>query len=348
MLTARELALSGCQVTLLERQQTGRESSWAGGGIISPLYPWRYDDAVTALAGWSQQHYRQLSESLKEETGEDPEWTQNGLLMMQVEDQTEAQNWAAAHRVSLQILTADDVAACEPLLGSPSPAVWMKDVAQIRNPYLAVALVASLRRLGVNVVEDMPVLSLLSRDGRVRGVKTAQGEISAGQVILAGGAWSGELMAELKTDIELQPVKGQMILFKAKPGWLQRIVLQGDRYLIPRRDGHVLMGSTLEYTQFDKSTTEVALEELQQAAFELVPGLKDYPVVKQWAGLRPGTPHGIPYILEHPGIEGLYLNAGHFRNGVVLGPASARLMADIVLKRETIIPSDSYKLLAIH
>jgi len=135
-----------------------------------------------------------------------------------------------------------------------------------------------------------------------------------------------------------------MLLLKTPPGWLSRIVLTDDCYLIPRRDGHVLVGSTMEYVGYDKSTTEEAREALSAAAFKLVPGLADFPLVKHWAGLRPGSPIGVPYIGEHPEISGLFVSAGHFRNGVVMAPASARLLADLVLGRTPVLDPEPYAL----
>jgi glycine oxidase len=135
-----------------------------------------------------------------------------------------------------------------------------------------------------------------------------------------------------------------MILFLARPGQINHITLCQDRYVIPRRDGHVLLGSTLERTGFVKATTAEAKEELYRTAVEMFPILKRTPIEDHWAGLRPGSPSGIPYIGAYPGIEGLYLNAGHFRNGVVTGPASARLAADLMLGRVPIADPAPYAL----
>ena len=134
-----------------------------------------------------------------------------------------------------------------------------------------------------------------------------------------------------------------MILFKGLPGMISRITLEQDRYIIPRRDGRILFGSTLERTRFDKFTTDEARSELIEIACQRFPLLKNLPIEHHWAGLRPGTPGGVPYIARHPAIEGLYLNAGQYRNGVVLGPASARLMADIILQRDSICPLLPYQ-----
>jgi len=348
MLTARELAKAGASVRLLERGATGQESSWAGGGIISPLYPWRYEESVTALAAWGQQHYPQLSRELYEESGIDPELLPSGLLMLDVEDTEAAQAWATAHQHKIETLHADGLRDLEPGLAQGDSGLWMPDVAQIRNPRMAQAARSALQKLGVVVEEHAEVTELMVESGVIRGVQTVNGRYDAAQVVVASGAWSAELLARLMVPVQVEPVKGQMILYRAQPDAIRHIVLNHGKYIIPRRDGHILTGSTLEFVGFEKSTTEDALMELRQAAEQMFPLLAQCEVVNQWAGLRPGTPTGIPYIGEHPQVQGLYLNAGHFRNGVVLGPASARLMADLVLKRAPILAPDAYALDSVH
>ena len=343
MLTARNLQEGGADVLLVERGELGREASWAGGGILSPLYPWRYPDSVTALARYSQAHYDELARDLHEETGIDPEWTRNGLLILDVEERDQARSWAPAHAQRLEELDAAALSACEPALAQGfQDGLWMPDVAQIRNPRLVKALKASLQARGIRFREWTNVEGLAVQGERVTGVHTPEGVLSAETVLVAGGAWSSRLLELPEAGVEVEPVRGQMIVFKAEPGLLSRIVLHRDRYVIPRRDGRILAGSTLERVGFDKHTTEGARRELQAAARALVPALAGYPVEHHWAGLRPGTPQGIPYIGPHPTLRGLYLNAGHFRNGVVLGLASARLAADLVLGRPCLLDPAPY------
>jgi glycine oxidase len=348
MLTARELAMAGARVTLVERQECGRESSWAGGGIVSPLYPWRYSEAVTALASWGQRHYAGLAETLTQESGIDPEWIRSGLLMLDVQEGGEARAWAAAHGHEMKQLAGAELRDLEPALAVGESGLWMPEIGQVRNPRLAQAARAALAVHGIEVMEHTEVSGLVFRDGQIRGVETDRGGIQASRVIIAGGAWSARLLQALAVGIKVEPVKGQMILYRTEPGAIRHIVLNQGKYLIPRRDGHVLAGSTLEYVGFDKRSTREALQELQQVAETMFPLLAGCPVVKQWAGLRPGSPSGIPYIGEHPQVAGLYVNAGHFRNGVVLGPASARLMSDLVLGRATIVDASPYGLEAPH
>ena len=142
---------------------------------------------------------------------------------------------------------------------------------------------------------------------------------------VAAGAWTGQLL-----NLPVAPVRGQMLWYQAEPGLIGHILIDDDEYLIPRRDGVVLVGSTVEQAGFDPTTTVAAREYLQGVAARLCPALAQIEPAGQWAGLRPGSPEGIPYIGPHPSLAGLYVNAGHFRNGINLAPASAALLADLL------------------
>jgi glycine oxidase len=219
----------------------------------------------------------------------------------------------------------------------------MPEVGQIRNPRLGKALRNSVVKR-IRLREREEVLDLRITDGKVHGVVTADGTIEADQVIICTGAWTAQLLEKIGRKPEIHPVRGQMILFYAKPSQIRHLTLFRERYVIPRADGRVLIGSTLEDAGFEKTTTAEAKEELYRIAVEMYPLLKRTPIEDHWAGLRPGSPSGIPYIGPYPGTEGLYLNAGHFRNGLVTGPASARLLADQMLGREPILPVGPYGL----
>lgn len=344
LLCAYQLARAGVEVVLLERQALGREASWAGGGIVSPLYPWRYGEAVSALAHWSQDFYPQLGEQLLAKTGLDPEVQVTGLYWLDLDDEAEALVWAGYHRRPLVRVPVKDVQAAVPALADGyQRALYMAEVANVRNPRLMKSLRAALQQMpNVEIQEHYPVQGFVLDNQRVVGVQTAQGELHAERVIVAAGAWSGELLRTLGLELPVEPVRGQMILFKCAADFLPSMVLAKGRYAIPRRDGHVLVGSTLEYTGFDKSTTEEALASLRASAAELLPALAKAEVVGHWAGLRPGSPDGIPYIGELESHPGLWLNCGHFRNGLVLAPASCRLLADLMLGREPIVDPRPY------
>jgi glycine oxidase len=343
MLTARELVNAGLQVTVLDRQQPGRESSWAGGGILSPLYPWNYSDAVNVLASWSQQRYAELCEQLNDQSGVDPQWTKTGLLVADIEEPDLLDRWQRRYGVELEMVTSEQICAIEPELGiSVADAAWLPNIAQVRNPRLAQSLRTSLEQAGVEFRTECPAQSWVINDGKVSAVKTPEGNLSADTYIVASGAWSGELLAASNLQLPVEPVRGQMLLFNGPPGLVRTITLYNSRYVIPRRDGRVLVGSTLEHVGFDKRTTETARNDLQAAAYELIPALARHVIEQHWSGLRPGSPGGIPVIGPHPSLENLFVNAGHFRNGVVLGPASARLVADHVLQRDSELAAEPY------
>lgn len=345
LLTALKLSDAGLEVTLLESGQVGQESSWAGGGILSPLYPWRYPEPVTALAHWSQTHYADFADALLQRTGIDPEYTRNGFLIIDTEEFSEANAWTVRHGYALEKLDNVALRDCEPELGDYATALWLPEIAQIRNPRLLKALRKALELAGVTLLENHAVRNLRQERHQMVGVETlAHGFIASKQVVVTAGAWSTLLLGSVNTQLAVKPVRGQMILFSTQPGLVSRIILSDNHYVIPRRDGHVLTGSTLEEVGFDKTITQEALQDLKYKAFDLIPRLADYVVEKHWAGLRPGSPDGVPYIGKHPTIKGLYFNTGHFRNGIVLGLASAELLANIILNQPPILDPAWYGL----
>ncbi|MGH1463051.1 MAG: glycine oxidase ThiO [Neptuniibacter sp.] len=346
MMLARELAAFGVKVTIIDRKNCAQESSWAGGGIVSPLYPWRYPEAVTQLATWSQSSYVHLTAELIEETGLDPELRQKGMLMVAVEDQDEALAWAERVHRPLRKVEAEFLYTKEPeLTPGLGEGLWMPEVCSIRNPRLGQALRRSMELFpNIELLENQEVMGFIRQGSEIAGVKTSQGNLYADKTVIASGAWSGDLLKELDIELPVEPVHGQMMLFKAVPGVVNRVVLKGGRYVIPRNDGRVLVGSTLERIGFVKQTTEEAAKSLYDTAIDIIPALKQYPVEHHWSGLRPGSPEGIPYIGEVPTLQNLYVNAGQYRNGLVLAPASTRLLADIILERNPIIPPEAYRL----
>lgn len=344
LLTAFNLASEQVSVVLLDRSGVGQESSWAGGGIVSPLYPWRYSLAVTALAHWSQDFYPHLAERLLAQTGIDPEVHKTGLYWLDLDDEQSALEWAAREKRSLNRVDISAVNDAVPVLGEGySRAIYMADVANVRNPRLVKSLKAALLAMpNVEIREQCEVSGFTHEGSRISGVQTPAGDITGDQVILAAGAWSGELLKTLGLELPVEPVKGQMILYKCASDFLSSMVLAKGRYAIPRRDGHILIGSTLEHEGFDKTTTQAALESLKASAVELLPPLAHAEPVAQWAGLRPGSPEGIPFIGPLDGFDGLWLNCGHYRNGLVLAPASCQLITDLLLEREPIIDPAPY------
>lgn len=345
MMTALQLADAGQQVTLVERGKCGKEASWAGGGIVSPLYPWRYGTAVSQLSRWSEGVYPSLALRLLEETGIDPEYRQKGLLYLNVDDADKALHWARQLGKPLERVGAEFVHDKEPNVAMAGDnALWMPTLGSVRNPRLAKALKARLTAMSqVTLREQCEVSGFIHREGQVVGVVTAQGPLEAERIIVCGGAWAAQLLVQLDVQLPVRPVKGQMIAYQAPNDLLQRVVLKDGRYIIPRADGLLLVGSTLEEAGFDKTTDEAALISLQQSAEAILPALATCPVAHQWAGLRPGSPEGIPFIGALPEWPSVFVNAGHYRNGLVLAPASTHLLVDQLLGRESVIDPGPYQ-----
>jgi len=345
LLTAREFVKAGLSVTLIDKSLSGQESSWAGGGILLPLYPWRQPKAISTLVIESNKNYADLSADLFSATKIDPEWYNCGLLICKNPDKSLATTWCNQH--SIPYKDADSSFFTDLNTQTVNP-LWLPTIAQARNPRLLKSLKAYLLDAGVTFIENCEVVDVSINNAQINTLQTNQGDIKVKQLVICTGAWTGELSKKLLPNSlcspDISPVKGQMLLFDAEPETLTHMVLDASFYLIPRRDGKILAGSSVEHTDFDKSTSPEAREKLFHMATELFPALKDIPMVKHWAGLRPGTKQGIPYIDKHPEIKNLSINAGHFRNGLVMGPASARLMSDLILDRKPCVDPEPYKL----
>ena len=329
--TALELSTAGSRVTLIERGTLGGEASWAGAGLLSALLPWDYRAEVTQLVDASRALYPEWVQMLRT-SGVDPEYRNSGLLVLPPYDLSKARAWARAGGESLEEIAARTL---EPALAFDTPALWMPQIAQVRNPRLLRALRQLLAQRGVEIREATPVTGWEQTGSRIAGVETPHGAVKADAFIVAAGAWSGTVLGEWGATLPIKPMRGQIVLYKTAPGRLRRMLYRDGLYIIPRDDGHVLVGSTLEDVGFDKRVTDAARASLAQNAAEWLPWLKDTPIVGHWAGLRPGTPDNMPIIGRHPRIENLFINSGHYRYGVTLAPASARLLADLVLDRHS-------------
>lgn len=347
MMTARELALAGARVMLLERGRLGLEASWAGGGIVSPLYPWRYPAPVTALAQAAQAAYPALAEALLAETGVDPEYFPCGMVMLDADDARDARAWADMQGQVLETVEAPALQQRLPGLGAEwRSGLWMPHIANIRNPRLLRALAASLPARGIGLRESAEVVGWEREGRRVVAALLGSGErVTADAFVVCGGAWSGRLLEGVRPGLPVRPVRGQMLIYKRAPGELPAIILGEGRYVIPRRDGHVLCGSTLEEAGFDTVPTAEAHASLRATAEKLWPALRGQEPFAQWAGLRPAAPNGIPFIGRLPEADNLWLNAGQYRNGLVLAPASARLLADQLLGRAPLADPRPYQVI---
>ena len=329
--TAERLLVQGAKVTILERNKAGEEASWAGGGILSPLFPWDYSAAVARLAGYSARQFPAWVSVLYQATGIDPEYEISGMLILPPFDGETARLWCSGQGISMQQHPAYDIhsnSAETHLLRPQDNVLFLPDVAQIRNPRLLRALRSRVELLGGKIIENCAVNHLKTAHQQIQAIDSSRGEYAAGCYIVCTGAWSKEMLGIHAAGLDIRPVKGQMLLFKFDAPPIRSITVQNGVYLIPRRDGHLLIGSTLEDTGFDKQTTASARDYLLQHAQAILPALRGMPLKQHWSGLRPASPENIPAIGRHPVIRNLLINSGHFRYGVTMAPASAEILAN--------------------
>jgi glycine oxidase len=344
LLTARELSQDGHRVAIIDIGEIGRESSWAGGGILLPLYPWRQAPCISELVMASLEIYPGLVEELLTQTGIDPEFVVSGLLVCKNPDLDRALDWCHRHHIRQQPASHEQFPQIQSRFDNP---LWLPDIAQARNPRLLTALKTFLEQQGVTFFDHCQIDNIEYHHHKISRLTAGQQVFDCGHLIITAGAWTSRLFQTLLPAMspppEIKPVKGQMLLFETKPNLLPCMVLDNDRYLIPRRDGKILAGSTVEDAGFDKQTSETSKQQLSEFATSLLPPLKNASITHHWAGLRPGSAEGIPCIGKHPEIDNLSVNAGHFRNGLGMGPASARLLADLILGREPLLNPEPFQ-----
>ncbi|MBL1351753.1 MAG: glycine oxidase ThiO [Zetaproteobacteria bacterium] len=339
-LTACFLKQRGADVVVLERGNTGQEASWAGAGILCPIHPWLYPDDFSYLVDASLALYPDLQATLMEETGIDPQWVQSGLMIPLLNDDVihhrdAALAWSKKFAWHVEVLNAQEAMQYEPSLNPEhlQGALRWKDVAQIRNPRLLQAVRVWMKKLGVVLHEQCEVKQLLaSSSGKVIGVQSSDGSnYHADAVLLSGGSWSGELAKSMGFSLPVQPVKGQMVLLKGRPNLMQHIIKHDDAYFVPRKDGRILVGASMEFVGFERGNTDDVIQSLLISMKKIAPALENLEIEQQWMGFRPGTPDGMPFLGKIPEKEGLWVATGHYRNGVALAPITAQVMSQSIL-----------------
>ena len=352
--TAWELAGAGMRVRVLERGPLGREASWAGAGIL-PAVGSRGDTPYEQLQCWSFRLQRVWAAQLREETGIDNGFRHCGEIYLACDDPTvtrldaDVRQWQRRD-LGFKPIDAARLYEMEPATAecawgaSLKQAYYVADSCQLRNPRHLKALAAACRQRGVEIDEHCPVERFTLAGENVTAVETPQGPLSAESYCLTGGAWSGELLRPLGVDLPLVPIRGQIALLRTPRPVLRTMLMHGLQYLIPRDDGRLLVGSTLEEAGFDKRTTDSAIETLLKFASSLVPVLATAELESTWAGLRPGSPGGIPWIGRTPGADNLIVATGHFRWGLYLSPATAILVRQLLCDESPQIDLSEFRL----
>lgn len=330
---ARELAHGGARVAVLERDRVGGEASGAAAGMLGAQAE-TSNASMTRLGVESLALFREILPALRDETGVEVEHWEEGTLRLAFNEADEAETaariaWQEAEGFRVERLSAAQARRLEPRISRElRSAVLFPDDGRVDNFQLTLACAESAKRAGATVREGVTARRVRSVGGKVTGIDSDRGAFEADIVINAAGAWAAEVLPE--HPLPVRPVRGQMVeLVSAEP--MFRHALYSSRgYAVARRNGRLLLGSTREEVGFDKRVTAAGMAKVLAAANELSPELGNLRFRTARAGLRPASSDGLPLIGPVPELEGYYVATGHFGNGILLAPLTARLIAQCV------------------
>ncbi len=333
---AYSLAARGARVTLLERAELAAQASGASAGMLAPLAEADDEGPFFQLGLRALALLDQLCPQLRETTGADPDYVPSGLLRVAVGAAAAGELRARAARLSkygMEWLPPDRLAAVEPAVRPDARGALLSPrEGHVSGGALTSALAAGARLRGATILTGREVTGFLRQGGRVTGARTAERDWHAGAVVLAAGAWTSDVAARVGLELPVMPVRGQILALETPPLLSGRIIWGSEIYLVPRRDGSLFAGATVERVGFDTRVTAGGLRELLGAALRLAPPLAGAGFRRAWAGLRPGSPDSLPILGPVPALPGLYLATGHYRNGVLLSALTGELMADWILE----------------
>ena len=317
----------GATVLIVERGEPGREASHAAGGMLVDC-PLETHAALQSLATASARMYPEFAYELEVESGMKVDLRDHGAIVFPREEQLH--EWEEAWRASVAIRAR--ARELQPGLASTSrPAFFVKE-RSVDPRALTTAAFKAAKSRRVDFSSGNEVTSVTIADGRATGVATTKSIFSAANVVNCAGAWSGQIAFGPITPctFPIRPVKGQMLcLGSPSRELLKHVIRSPEVYLIPRSDGRILAGATVEEAGFDKRTDPATMQRFHRAAIALIPELQNAKILEDWAGLRPGTPDALP-ILGATSTPGYHVATGHFRDGILLAPITAQVMTDVI------------------
>jgi glycine oxidase len=335
--TALQLADRGISVTVVDRQQVGTEASWAGAGMLPPglhqpsVADGSPESRERSLRCLSNSIWPELSSRLLDYTGIDNGYRNCGAIEVSNCNTRLTDQLTAWHAEGIMAEKIDSRIALEQHIPGLAPefrhAVWLPEFCQVRNPRHLKALRSACQLSGVEILENVPDL-MLQTHGSVVTAKTSSRRFSTERICVTAGSWTAPILQTLNVSLPIEPVQGQMVQLRSPQLPFRCVIEQGSRYLVPRPDGLILVGSTEERVGFRKQTTNDGVRGLLEFGASLVPQLAHATVVRQWAGLRPGSPDGLPFLGRLDGFDNLYVGAGHFRFGLQMSTGSAQILAD--------------------
>lgn len=338
MAIARALAQRGVRdVLLVERSSLGAEASSAAAGMLAPQAEADSDDDFFRLCCQSRDLYPAFAQSLNEETGVDIELETSGTMYLAFTEEDEREleqryGWQTTAGLEVEKLSSDSAKLFEPCISSDvRGALRFPLDTQVENRRLISALANANEALGVEVWTGVSVESLSIKRDRVAGIATSRGFVACEKVVAAGGAWTSQVLNEAVPNPRIEPIRGQMVSFDATPQIARHVIYSPRGYLVPRRDGRLLAGSTTEHAGFDKRVTAAGVQAIVASALEITPAIATLPLASTWAGLRPRAADGLPVLGPCAEIAGVFYATGHYRNGILLTPITAALLASAIV-----------------
>lgn len=324
---AWRLVRDGLQVAVFERERVGGQASGAAAGLLAPVSEHLTPDEFLDFGIASLRAYPAFVDALREESGIDPELVGGGVMRVALSDEeAETLRRLPTGGLTAELLDSQHTRELEPAV---APAVvnslLVHEECHVSSPRLVTALAVAARRRGAAIHEGEPVHRLLREGDRIVGIETPQGRTLARTVVVAAGAWSG-LLAGLA--LPVTPIRGQIVALEVGAAPLSRPLFGVGAYLVPKRDGAIIAGATEDRAGFAAAATARGVRSVLAGAERLAPALADCPFLRAWAGLRPATPDRLPILGRTP--DGVILATGHYRNGILLAPTTAELVAALI------------------
>lgn len=342
---ARELARRRLRVLLLDRQEPGKEASWAAAGMLTPAAESAEALPLVPFAVASLALYDAFVGEIEQSTGRTTGYRRDGALEVFFGDRADQRlaAWLSPVRAmgfQPEPLSANDLQRMEPALAADAAAgAFVADEGAVDNRLLSEAVADAARREGVELRAGVEVTRFLSTGGRVTGVETRQERLVAAHVVLAAGSFTAQIQGAERYAPTI-PARGQMVALRPATMPVRRVV-RGPAYLVPRTDGRLLVGATVEYVGYEKAVTPGGIGRLLNDSVRMIPALAAAAIVETWSGLRPDTPDHLP-VLGPTDLEGLWCATGHFRNGILLAPATARALGEWIVEGKTALPVEPF------
>jgi glycine oxidase len=337
---AYSLALAGARVDVLERSHIGAGASGVAAGMLAPQVEAAFEDPFFELTLRGREEHAALAATLLDDVGLDVEYRQTGIIRV-AKDEAERtelrrrQRWQTGRHLRAEWIEPSELGQIEPLLGGVvgrmlAGGLWLPDESQVRGGRLVQALAMASVKRGARILEGSSATGLTTSGDRVIGPRTPTGVLQAGSTVLAAGVASAELGQSVGIELPVVPVKGQCVMLRSLHYLPRHVIWAGDCYLVPKTDGQVILGATMEEGNFDARPTLAGMGTLSEAALEFLPWAGKLAVDGMWAGLRPAAPDRFPIIGRAPSRRDLYLATAHFRNGILLGPLTGRWLAALI------------------